>query len=277
MKKILAAILALTMATAAFASCGSSDDSSSKAETTSSAATESKADDAVSKSEDGKEKKPTPVSEIPGTLENQETASLKFTQDMNIADFVEAIDDGAGDTAKLDIKMEELEGIPMVKVTPLDKDRRDAYKTIKFHFMMDKLFAGHEDQLANIFSIEVELISKAGNKVKDDEGNEKLVNAYFAGRIATQPYSETEKTNTWNELDEFSGDDWINEWTYKKLTITPGISPAYSFTNTKEPQYLAITMWGGGKNQPNHWNDLYISNITFKDSDGNAIECPFGK
>ena len=277
MKKILAAILALTMATAAFASCGSNDDAKdSKAETSSSSKadeskTESKADDAVSKSEDGKDAKPKPIEEIATTLENQDNASITFSKDFDVAKYVEAlgVNDYKDDESKLNFSVEELAGIPMLKVETLDKNRKGIPKTAKFHLLMNKLFEGHEDQLEKIFSIDAEIIVKAAEKVKDDEGQEKLAPAFYGGKIIVQPYDEAEKTQAWKELDEYEGNEWVSEWNYKKVTGIAGASPASSFKNTKEPQYLAFMQWRAHENL----DDIYIANITFYDQDGNVIPC----
>ena len=91
MKKILAATLALMMTAAVMTSCGS-DDSSSKEESkadASSAVAESKAESkADAASGDESNATPKDVSEIPSALNNQETASFKFSTDMNVDDFV---------------------------------------------------------------------------------------------------------------------------------------------------------------------------------------------
>ena len=279
MKKILAAILALTMATAAFASCGSSDDSSSKAETTSSAseskAEESKADDAVSKSEDGKDAKPKPVEEIATTLENQDTASITFNTNMKVEDFAESlgVNDYNDDETKVKLSIEELAGVPMLKIESLDKSRKGIPKTAKVHLLMNKLFEGHEDVLPTIFSVDVELVTKAAEKVKDDDGNEKLAPAFFAGKIISQPYNEDEKTQKWEELEAYEGNEWVSEWSYKKVTGILGAKEASKFVNTKEPQYFAFMQWRAHEN----FDDLYIANITFYDEAGNVIPCDYGK
>ena len=275
MKKILAAILALTMATAAFASCGSSDDSSSKAETTSSAATESKADDAVSKSEDGKDAQPKPVEDIATTLENQDKASITFNTNMKVEDFAEAlaVNDYKDDETKVKMSIEELAGVPMLKVESLDKSRKGIPKTVKVHLLMNKLFEGHEDVLPTIFSVDVELVTKAAEKVKDDEGNDKLAPAFFAGKIISQPYNEEEKTQEWEELEAYEGNEWVSEWAYKKVTGMLGVKESSKFVNTKEPQYFAFMQWRAHEN----FDDLYIANITFYDQEGNVIPCDYGK
>ena len=285
MKKILAAILALTMATTVLASCGSEDNSSSTAETTSSATeskaddtaskTESKADDAVSKSEDGKEEKPKPIEEIATTLENQDKASITFNKNMKLEEIVEplAANDYKDDESKIKMSVEELAGIPMLRVQVLDKNRKGLPKVAKFHLMMNKLFEGHEDLLPNIFSVDVELVSKAVTKVKDDDGNEKLAPSYFAGKIIAQPYDEEEKSQKWEELEEYEGNEWVSEWSYKKVTGMPGVKASSSFKNTKEPQYFAFMQWRAHASDV----DLYIANITFYDKDGNVIPCEYGK
>ena len=94
MKRILAAALAVIMATSVMVSCGEKEDSSSKEkETTSSAVTEdstadSTADSTSDASETEEEAQPKPISEMPAALANQETASFTFSTDMDLTDFV---------------------------------------------------------------------------------------------------------------------------------------------------------------------------------------------
>lgn len=278
MKKILAAILALTMATAAFASCDSKDEGGNDSKTTqstSSVAEESKADDAVSKSEDGEEAKPKPIEEVATTLENQEKASITFNKDMNLEEIVEAlgVNDYKDDESQLKFSVEEIAGVPMLRVQTLDRNRKGIPKTAKFHLLMNKLFEGHEDQLPKIFSVDVELVTRAATKVKDDEGNEKLAPAFFAGKIITQPYNEEEKTQKWEELEAYEGNEWVSEWSYKKVTGIPGAKPTSSYLNTKEPQYFAMMQWRAHDSDA----DLYVANITFYDQEGNVIPCEYGK
>lgn len=278
MKKILAAALAVIMAATVMASCGDKkDDSSSKADTASSAAAESTEEskaDAESKGGDESNDEPKAISEMPGELTNQETASFKFSTDMNVEDFVSdmASHDYKDDESHTSMTIEELEGIPMLRIQTLDQNQNNEYKVPKIHFDMSKLFKGHEEDLPKIFKIKADVVTKAVGTIKDDNGEDRMVPAFFGGKFVTQPYSEADKTQSWNELLEFSWSEWTSEWAHYELEITPGIMENAKFINTTEPQYLALMKWSI-VNQA----DLYIANLTFLDQDGNVIACHYGE
>ena len=151
MKKILASTLAILMTASMLTACGDSDASSaaseSKADTASSAAAESAAESeaesaAESEAESAAEStaeseaessdevaQPKDISEMPATLKNYDTASLKFTTDMNVEDFFGpfAEDKGKGpyegtDESHIEFAVEEVAGVPMLKVRTLDQN-----------------------------------------------------------------------------------------------------------------------------------------------------------
>ncbi|MDE6150045.1 MAG: hypothetical protein K2F81_08145, partial [Ruminococcus sp.] len=195
MKKILAATLALMMTAAVMASCGS-DDSSSKEESktdASSAAAESKAAESKADAASGDEENATPkdVSEIPSALNNQETASFKFTTDMNVDDFVKPMANSnyEDDESQVKLSIEELEGIPMLRVETLDKnDSTGEYKVPKIQIDMSKLFKGQESDLPKIFTIKADIIYKAVGAFHDEEtGEDKMNPGNFLGKFVTQP------------------------------------------------------------------------------------------
>ena len=150
MKKFLACALALTLTSAMFASCGSSDDSSSKAEaktttttttteaTTTTAAPESTADSTAASGTESEGEAAKDISEMPATLKNYEEASVYFKKDMDVASIVEpfAEKDYENDESHVNLSVEELAGIPMLKVETLDQDDQGNYKIpkIKFHY-----------------------------------------------------------------------------------------------------------------------------------------------
>lgn len=274
MKKILAAALALVMTASVLVSCGESDKSSSKADsTTTSAAAESKSDESAANGDESKAE-PKDISEMPKELKNQETASFKFTTDMNVDDFVSALNanEYKDDESQVKLSIEELAGVPMLRVQTLDQNKKKEWKVPKIHFAMNKLFKGHESDLPKIFSIKLDVVTKAVGKIKNDDGEECLVPAFFGGKVVTQPYDAAQKTQTWNELTEFSWSEWTSEWAYYELEVTPGPKDAACFQDTTEDQYLAIMKWSI-ENQA----DLYIANITFLDENGDVIDCPYGK
>lgn len=193
MKKFLACALALTLTSAMFASCGSSDDSSSsKAEakttttttaattteaTTTTAAPESTADSTAASGTESEGEAAKDISEMPATLKNYEEASVYFKKDMDVASIVEpfAEKDYENDESHVNLSVEELAGVPMLKVEVLDKDDQGNYKIPKIKFHMEKFFEGHEADLEKIFTIKADVVTKAVGEFTGDDGTKSLV------------------------------------------------------------------------------------------------------
>lgn len=302
MKKLLACTLALTMSALMFASCGDAEDSSSKKdvaadstttttttsaeeETTTSAAeseapAESAADSTTDSSAEGGEDENAakPISEMPATLKNYEEASVYFSADMDVASIIEpfAEDKGSGayypntDESQVNLSIEELEGIPMIKVEVLDTktDGDGTYLIPKIRFRMDKLFEGQEADLEKIFTVKADVVTKAVGNFVGDDGTEALVPGNFMGAFVTQP-SDGNGGNGWNDLYDFGESEWTSEWGSYELVMRPGIKAGIAtFVNTTDPQYVSIMRWG----IPNQ-ADFYIADLRFEDEDGNVIAC----
>lgn len=302
MKKLLACTLALTMSALMFASCGDAEDSSSKKdvaadstttttttsaeeETTTSAAeseapAESAADSTTDSSAEGGEEENAakPLSEMPATLKNYEEASVYFSADMDVASIIEpfAEDKGSGayypntDESQVNLSIEELEGIPMIKVEVLDTktDGDGSYLIPKIRFRMDKLFEGQEADLEKIFTVKADVVTKAVGNFVGDDGTESLVPGNFMGAFVTQP-SDGNGGNGWNDLYDFGESEWTSEWGSYELVMRPGIKAGIAtFVNTTDPQYVSIMRWG----IPNQ-ADFYIADLRFEDEDGNVIAC----
>lgn len=304
MKKLLACTLALTMSALMFASCGDTEDSSSKKdaadnttttttteETTTTTTTEaeiensaadstadSTADSATDSSAEGDENAAKPISDMPATLKNYEEASVYFSTDMDVASIIEpfAEDKGSGayypntDESEVNLTVEELEGIPMIKVETLTAktDGDGSYCIPKIRFRMDKFFEGQEADLEKIFTVKADVVTKAvGNFVADD-GTESLVPGNFMGAFVTQP-ADGNGGNSWNDLYDFGESEWASEWGSYELVMRPGIKAGIAtFVNTTDPQYVSIMRWG----IPNQ-ADFYIADLRFEDEDGNVIAC----
>lgn len=285
MKKFLACALALTLTSAMFASCGSSDDSSSKAEaktttTTTTAATTTEAttttaapDSTAASGTESEGEAAKDISEMPATLKNYEEASVYFKKDMDVASIVEpfAEKDYENDESHVNLSIEELAGIPMLKVETLDQDNGD-YKIPKIKFHMEKFFEGHEADLEKIFTIKADVVTKAVGEFTGDDGTKSLVPGNFMGAFVTQP-TTGEGENSWNDLYDFGEAEWTSEWGSYELTMRPGIKDGATFVNSTEPQYVSLMRWG----IPNQ-ADFYIADLRFEDEDGNVIACAnFGK
>lgn len=286
MKKLLACALALTLTSAMFASCGSSDDSSSKADasttttttaapettTTTTTAAESAADSttesgAGDSSEAGEVAKD--ISEMPETLANYADASVKFSTDKTAEDYGLACmaenDFDGTDESHCEFTVEEVAGVPMMKVTVLDQDDYGDYKIPKIRFDMSKLFEGHTDELPKIFTVKMDVVTKAVGNFTADDGTESLVPGNFMGAFVTQPGAD-ESSLGWNQLYEFGEAEWTSEWGSYELVMRPGIKPAAQFVDTTSAQYLTLMRWS----IPND-ACFYIADIRFEDEDGNVI------
>ena len=279
MKKFLACALALTLTSAMFASCGSSDDSSSsKAETTTTtttaattteattttAAPETTADSTAASGTESEGEGAKDISEMPATLKNYEDASVYFKKDMDISSLVEPFseNDFEDDESHVNLSVEELAGIPMLKVEVLDQDEYGDYKIPK----------GHEADLEKIFTVKADVVTKAVGEFTGDDGVSSLVPGNFMGAFVTQP-AKDDGTNSWNQLYEFGEAEWTSEWGSYELTMRPGIKDGATFVNSTEPQYVSLMRWG----IPNQ-ADFYIADLRFEDEDGNVIACAnFGK
>ena len=286
MKKFLACALALTLTSAMFASCGSSDDSSSKSEaatttttttaatTTTTTAAESTADSTAASGTESEGEAPKDISEMPATLKNYEEASVYFKKDMDVASIVEpfAEQDYENDESHVNLSVEELAGIPMLKVEVLDQDEYGDYKIPKIKFHMEKFFEGQEADLEKIFTVKADVVTKAVGEFTADDGTTSLVPGNFMGAFVTQP-STGDGNNSWNDLYDFGEAEWTSEWGSYELTMRPGIKDGATFVNTTDPQFVSLMRWG----IPNQ-ADFYIADLRFEDEDGNVIACAnFGK
>lgn len=286
MKKILACTLALTMTAAMLTSCGNSDDSSSskaaettkettttttEATTTTAATEESVAESTAESTGDSAAAEAKDISEMPATLKNYEEASVKFSADKTAEDygFAPMAENDFEDTdeSHVELAIEEVAGVPMMKVKILDKDEYDAWKIPKVRFDMSKLFEGQTEDLPKIFTVKMDVVSKAIGNFTADDGTESLVPGNFMGAFVTQPGEDPDSLG-WNQLYEFGEAEWTSEWGSYELVMRPGIKPNAVFVDTDTPQYLTIMRWS----IPND-ACFYIADIRFEDEDGNVIAC----
>lgn len=307
MKKFLAAALALTMTAAMFTACGDDSSSSSKAadsaaasstaesssvaEEASSAdassADESTADassaDADASSGEEEAAQPVDISEAAKELKNLETASVKFTMntdpslivgDMAEQDTTPDEDDYyPNDESRCSYEMEEVAGVPMIKVTVRDlKDPEDpelGYKIPKIRFKMNKLFEGMEDKLPEIFTVKLDVIYRAVGDFTGDDGVVSHVPGNFMGALSVQAIKDTSKPDSLTWTPEIAGEiaysEWVSEWGYCEL-VGDAITVWQPYANSTDPQYFTFMRWS----IPND-ACFYIADITFLDEAGNVI------
>ncbi|MBR1749460.1 MAG: hypothetical protein IJ740_01080 [Ruminococcus sp.] len=291
MKKFLAAALALTMTAAMFTACGDSDSSSSStADATTTTAAESSAAEEESSAAEGdasseeEAAEPVDISECTKELKNYDTASVKFTMDTDpallVGDMAEQDttpdedDRYPNDESRCSYEMEEVAGVPMIKVTVRDlKDEEDpelGYKIPKIRFKMNEIFEGIEDKLPTVFTIKADVIYRAvGDFTPDDGGDPMHVPGNFMGGIAVQCITDTSKPENLSWTDSVAGEvatsEWVSEWGYCELTAND-IPVWQAFAESTEPQYFTFMRWS----IPND-ACFYIADLTFLDEDGNVI------
>lgn len=300
MKKFLACTVATIIAASMMTACGSDDskDSSSKAAesttttaassaaesaTEESAAEESAADESATEESaadesaaEGDAAEPKPISEMPATLQDLETASLVFDTSMDPADFVKTMNEANFENDESDVafSIEEVEGVPMLRCQVLTlKDEEDpslGYKVPKIQFDMSKIFAGKTDTLDKVFTIDIEFMTRAvGNFVSPDDGTEMFAPGNFMGALCSQAGEDPDNLG-WKELDnQISESEWTSEWATYKFSVRPGLLGPFSAVDT--PQYLTFMRWS----IPNQ-ADFYVADITFKDEDGNILPVSIG-
>ncbi len=308
MKKFLAAALSLTMTAAMFTACGDSSSSSSKAssseaETTttttaaesSSAAEESAAESgdasaaesgdasAAEGSSEEEAAEPVDISECTKELKNYDTASLKFTMDTDpallVGDMAEQDttpdkdDYYPNDESRCSYEMEEVAGVPMIKVTIRDlKDPEDpelGYKIPKIRFKMNEIFEGIEDKLPTVYTIKADVIYRAVGDFTGDDGTTAHVPGNFMGGIAVQCITDPKKPEALSWTDSVAGEvatsEWVSEWGYCELAAND-IPIWQAFAESKDPQYFTFMRWS----IPND-ACFYIADLTFLDENGEVI------
>ncbi|MBR1423791.1 MAG: hypothetical protein IJ571_10170 [Ruminococcus sp.] len=245
-----------------------------------------------------------PFAEIKDSLADYDNCSLKFAADTDVNAFAEMFNEAVenknkksahngetlypgdegytGDEALLTLSVQEVGGIPMMKVdqTLYEDDFGDTVpKTIKLRYDMNKLFAGHEEDMEKIFTIKADVVAIARDNPIFDDGSQGGLGVYwYGGAFGTNNDGE------WNgNLIEYSGvsssstdsDDveWINQWAYMDgMQIRPGIqdpSKKATFGKDYETNYLTLMVW-----QVTNNIDLYIADITFLDENNNVIAVP---
>ena len=175
----------------------------------------------------------------------------------------------SGDESRCKYSIEEVAGVPMLKVEVLDKYPDGInYEIPKPRIKLNEIFKGHEDLLPTVNTVKIDMIQRAVGDFTADDGTTAHVPGNFLGTIAIQALKEDNKTyKTWDQQD-FAADEWTSEWVYCE-----GVSKELLVWNTQVlsavdgDQYVTIMRWG----QPND-ACFYIADIAFYDVDGNPIK-----
>ena len=235
---------------------------------------------AVTAFADSEAAQPIDISEMPATLKNYNDTSIKFSTDMDLDAFVqpfaEVKDDGTGpyiengtDESKVTLSVEELAGVPMLRVQTLDWNENSdpaGWGIPKIHFDMSKIFADQLDKLPEIFTIKIDFVTKAVGPFTNDEGEEAMVPGNFMGAINVQKYDEEKGAPGWDETGSFGEAEWTSEWGSYEVMVRNGLRDGSTYLNTSETQYLSIMKWS----MPNQ-ADYYIADIKFEDEYGDTI------
>ena len=255
----------------------------SSADASSADASSADASSADASSGDEAAEEPVDISEAAKSLANYDTASLKFTMntkpellvgDMAEMDTTPDEDDYyPNDESRCAYEMEEVAGVPMIKVTVRDlKDPEDpelGYKIPKIRFKMDKIFEGMEDKLPEVFTIKADVIYRAVGDFTGDDGQTAHVPGNFMGGLAVQAIKDPAKPETLSWTAEVAGEiatsEWVSEWGYCELKAD-AIPVWQAYANSKDPQYFTFMRWS----IPND-ACFYIADLTFLDEAGNVI------
>lgn len=292
MKKFLAMALAVIMTCGVMTACGEDDSSTESKKDDSAAATTAATTTAApetttapAESEDASsetEVKPRDISEAKGELKYYDNASLTFTVG-DVPEYVSMFneakkdadgnevypgDEGyTGDEAILEFSVEELSGVPMLKVSNVAK-ADGTYNGSKIRFDMAKIFEGKEDKLAEIFSIKADIVLVANDEVTWDDGTTAMTTGWCGGAFGTN------NNGDWNgNMMEWSTNESVSTWAYVDLTARPGIKTdadgnptTASFNKDYETNYLTLMQWG-----VTHDVDLYVADIVFENEAGEVI------
>ena len=345
MKKLLALTIALTMSAAVLAGCGDTAAESSKAETSAAAtkATETEAPketeapetttttEAPKETEEPKETEPAEeaptgaagLEAIKDKLKNYENASLKFTLDTDVSQFIYPFaqestnsltykdadgneienphkdevhkpgEEGyGGNEALMDISVQDVGGIPMCKFREVYQQWQDAngnvlygqsdeavkpvYMLRKWNIDLDKLFAGHEDELAKIFTIKFDVVAIAQEPASSNGELWGTGIYWLGGEMGTNNVEKWSGNLTSfdmsSEKDDTAG--WINQWAYTEIVGRPGVNAgttkSFGFEEN-DHNYIFFQTWASTHNQ---LVDFYIADMVLLDESDNVIPVP---
>ena len=345
MKKLLALTIALTMSAAVLAGCGDTAAESSKAETSASTtkATETEAPketeapettittEAPKETEEPKETEPAEeaptgaagLEAIKDKLKNYENASLKFTLDTDVSQFIYPFaqestnsltykdadgneienphkdevhkpgEEGyGGNEALMDISVQDVGGIPMCKFREVYQQWQDAngnvlygqsdeavkpvYMLRKWNIDLDKLFAGHEDELAKIFTIKFDVVAIAQEPASSNGELWGTGIYWLGGEMGTNNVEKWSGNLTSfdmsSEKDDTAG--WINQWAYTEIVGRPGVNAgttkSFGFEEN-DHNYIFFQTWASTHNQ---LVDFYIADMVLLDESDNVIPVP---
>ena len=172
----------------------------------------------------------------------------------------------SGDESRVKYSIEEVGGVPMLKMEVLDKYPDGVnYLIPKPQFKLAEIFKGHEDLLPKVNTVKFDMIQRAVGDFVADDGTALHVPGNFMGTIAVQ--AQKNGKMTWEQNDFDAGWEEVNDWVYVEGSTQELLVWKNSdFANTTEDQFVTFMRWG----IPND-ACVYIADIAFYDVDGNPI------
>lgn len=276
----------------------SAEESTAESTAEESKAEESTADESKSDSTASAGAQFTPISGVADALKNYENASLKFAADTDVNAFVEMFneevngkhpgDEGyydMGDEACMELTVEDVAGIPMLKLNELfEKENTFShgmpnYQTPKIRFDMNKLFAGHEEDMEKIFTMKADFVCIARDQAVYDEnageaGLGPVTVGWYGGAFGCNNNDKWDgNLIEWSCASIMSGEDseteWANQWAYTEVMARPGLKDSAMFKAEYETNYMTMMAW-----KVKSHIDWYVADIVFEDEDGNVIPVP---
>ncbi len=208
------------------------------------------------------------LSKLKGSLKNYDKSSFKFSTDMNVSDFAssQARNNYQDDESKVTYSIEEVNGIPMLRVQTLDLNTSNEYKIPKVRLNVTKMFEGNEYQLEKIKKIKIDVVTMAVDYFIDTDGTEKMCPGHFRGKLVSEPV-DARGSSIWVDGKSFAHQQWNREWgSFEIETENP------EFIDSTVAQYISIMRWA----IPND-ADFYIADIVFLDKDNKVIKSAYNK
>ncbi len=197
-----------------------------------------------------------------------------------------------GNEAVLDISVQEVAGIPMCKFREVYTQWKDAngnviyeenadavepvYMLRKWNIDLDKLFAGHEDELAKIFTVKFDVVAIAQNPASDN-GEEWGTGIYWlGGEMGTNNVEKWSGNLTGFDMSSDKNDEegWVNQWAYTEIVGRPGVNAgtekSFGFEGN-DHNYIFFQTWASTHHQ---LVDFYIADMVLLDENDNVIPVP---
>ncbi|MBQ8966321.1 hypothetical protein [Ruminococcus sp.] len=197
-----------------------------------------------------------------------------------------------GNEAVLDISVQDVGGIPMCKFREIYTQWKDAdgnvvyerpddtaspvYMLRKWNIDLDKLFAGHEDELAKIFTVKFDVVAIAQEPASDNGEIWGTGIYWLGGEMGTNNVEKWSGNLTGFDMSSDKNDEegWINQWAYTEIVGRPGVNAgtekSFGFEGN-DHNYIFFQTWASTHHQ---LVDFYIADMVLLDESDNVIPVP---